>query len=68
MKKINELKERKFTSRDIDHCLYVANMNEPDMHYVKMENIFNWIKEEALKNGLTVKMEGERIMFITGCV
>ena len=30
-----------------------------------IDNSNNWIKEEANKNGLTVEMTDERIMFIT---
>jgi len=64
--KISQLPEHNFTNDDIDNCFYVENMNEPTMKKVRMQSIFDWIKTEANKNGLTVKMTDERIMFITG--
>ena len=67
-KLISELPERNFTSEDIDNCFYVQDMNQPTMNYVRMGKVFEWIKKEAEKNGLTVKMTDERIMFISGNV
>ena len=66
MKKIRELPIQEFTSNDIDNCFYVEDMNHPTMKAVRMGSIFDWIKEEANKNGLTVKMTDDRIMFISG--
>lgn len=65
-RKISELPERKFTNDDIDNCFYVQDMNQPTMSYVRMGKVFEWIKDEAKKNGLTVKMTDERTMFISG--
>lgn len=66
MPRILELQETEFTDDQIDHCFYVENLNTQNMKRVRMSNIFNWIKETAIKEGLTVKMDGEQIMFIKG--
>ena len=66
MKKISELPECKFENDNIDNCFYVEDMNLPTMSIVRMMDVFDWIKQEAKKNGLTVKMTGEKIMFISG--
>jgi hypothetical protein len=66
MAKISELPIQKFISDDIDNCFYIEDMNQPTMKVVRMQSVFDWIKDEANKNGLTVKMTDERIMFISG--
>ena len=63
---IHELEEAKFNSDNIDHCFYVQNLNTPEMQRIPLQNIFNWIKETALKEGLTVKLIDNNIMFIKG--
>jgi hypothetical protein len=62
--KISELPVKTFTNDSIDHCFYVENMNTPEMRLVPLVKIFDWIKDQANKDGLTVEMEGDRIMFI----
>lgn len=66
MPKINELPIEPFTDDKITNCFYVENMNTPIMKVVEMQNIFDWIKKESVKNGLTVKLNNNSIMFITG--
>ena len=66
MKKISEVKPREFTSDEITDCIYVDCKKGGAKSIVKMSTIFDWIKTEANKNGLTVKMTNERIMFIRG--
>lgn len=67
MAKINKgFKPKEFTDREVEDCIYVDNENGSEKSIVKMSAIFDWIKTEATKNGLTVKMTDERIMFISG--
>jgi hypothetical protein len=62
--KISELPVKTFTNDSIDHCFYVENMNTPEMKLIPLLHIFEWIKEQANKDGLTVEMRDDRIMFI----
>jgi hypothetical protein len=62
--KISELPVKTFTNDSIDHCFYVENMNTPEMKLIPLLQIFEWIKEQANKDGLTVEMRDDRIMFI----
>jgi hypothetical protein len=62
--KISELPVKTFTNDSIDHCFYVENMNTPEMKLIPLVQIFEWIKEQANKDGLTVEMRDDRIMFI----
>ena len=64
MLKISELPVKTFTNDSIDHCFYVENMNTPEMKLIPLVQIFEWIKEQANKDGLTVEMRDDRIMFI----
>jgi hypothetical protein len=36
------------------------------MSRMNLGDVFNWIKEESIKNGLTVVMKDDKIMFIKG--
>ncbi len=66
MAKISKLKPKEFTGDEINDCIYVDYEKGSTKSIVKMSTIFDWIKTEANKNGLTVKMTNERIMFISG--
>lgn len=65
-KKISQLERAKFTSKTIDNCYYVERTNPFELKVVSFIDIFNWIKETAIKEGLTVKMVDSKIMFIKG--
>ena len=62
---IHELPVKKFDGDTIDNCFYVKEPYAP-LHYVKMSEIFNWIKEKAETTGLTVELKDNNLMFITG--
>ena len=65
MVNISDLPESEFTDDKIDNCIYVDFSSNPETKNVRMQVVFNWIKKQAIDGGLTVKMEGEKIMFIT---
>lgn len=63
---MSEMSCKPFDNDIIDNCFYVENPYAP-MHYVKLSEIFNWIKEKAeLDEGLTVELKDNKIMFISG--
>lgn len=64
--KISELPTKDFNSSEINELVFIQNQNTPEMYRVEMAKIFNWIKEQALSNGLTVELTGNNIMFIKG--
>jgi hypothetical protein len=51
---------------EIENCFSVNNLNKPNMSRMNLGDVFNWIKEESIKNGLTVVMKDDKIMFIKG--
>ena len=63
--KISELPEQTFTSDNIDNCIYIQDANQLEARNIRLQTIFDWIKDKATKNGLTVKIQDERIMFIS---
>jgi hypothetical protein len=62
--KISEIPVQEFASNDT--CFYIEVANRPTVKAVGMQNVFDWIRDEAIKNGLTVKMVDDGIMFISG--
>ena len=62
--KIGELIPQEFNKNEIDNCLHVEYHNNQAVSIVKMSSVFDWIKERSIESGLTVKMEGDKIMFI----
>lgn len=58
---------KKLSDLNLDECKssfpYII---ETSHNRMSMKTIFDWIKETAINEGLTVKMEGENIMFIHG--
>lgn len=40
--------------------------NEGDKRYFQLSDLFNWIKDEAQNEGLTVEIKGDKMMFIKG--
>ncbi len=62
-KRIHELPNKKFDGDTIDNCFYVKDPYAP-VHYIKMNEVFDWIKEKAIESGLKVEMQGDEIMFI----
>ena len=65
MSKISDLIRADFKGEMVDNCFFVADMNKPEMRNVPLKGIFEWIKEESNKNGLTVKLLDDNIIFIT---
>lgn len=63
-RKITDLRQINFTSEIIDNCFYVDKINTKDMAYVPMSKVFEWIKDQAIENGLTVELKCEQIIFI----
>jgi len=53
MPKLTELPIKEFSSDMIDNCFYV-DMKAHEMYKVKLSEVFNWIKDEAIKNGLSI--------------
>lgn len=64
-RKITDLPKVKFTSDIINNCFVVNDPYFP-VNRVAMSDIFNWIKETAIKDGLTVELKDNNIMFIKG--
>lgn len=64
-KKITELEQRDFNGEDIDHLWYVDTPYKVT-YAVPMSKVFDWIKEKAEAEGLTVELKGEQIIFIAG--
>ena len=68
----NELVSALDKNDEISNCFYVKFQEESTidgrlipLYRVRMEQVFEWIKEKAEKSGLTVKMDGDKIMFIS---
>lgn len=61
MKTITELKE-KVDSEGVEFI----SINPPTQTPLALASIFEWIKQEALTQGLTVELKSERIIFIKG--
>ena len=65
-RKISELPQKQFSGEIIDNCFYVENPYDP-VHFVKMSEVFNWIKEKSMcDDGLIVEFTGDNIIFIKG--
>lgn len=65
-KRISDLPEKEFNGEDINNFIYIQNTSVYNPQIVRLPKVFEWIKKEAIKNGLKVEMSGERIMFIKG--
>jgi hypothetical protein len=63
--KITDLERRDFNREDIDHLWYVDNPYKVS-YSVPLKKVFDWIKEKAETEGLTIELKGEQIIFITG--
>ncbi len=64
--RISELKEQVFTGGDIDNCLIVEGSNSLDtLRNVPLRQVFEWVKEQAEKDGLKVELTEDKIYFIT---
>ena len=68
---IEELPIRDFDKDEISNCFYVEFAKHTGrnglllpLQRFKMSDVFEWIKQKAKDNGLTVKIDGEKIMFI----
>lgn len=64
--KISELPKKVFTGEFINNCFFVDEINTTNMSSVPLRSIFDFIKSEALKDGLTVELKSDRIIFIKG--
>jgi hypothetical protein len=65
VRRIWGLPVKKFDGDMIDNCFYIKDLYAPE-YYVKMSEIFDWIKEKAEATGLTVELKDNNIMFISG--
>lgn len=45
---------------------YIVAERENRSVTINLQEVFDWIKEESIKNGLTVELKNNQIMFITG--
>ena len=60
--KIEQLPVRKFTGEEIGNCFFVQSPYDP-VYRVKMEDIFEWIKDKAFKEGLTIDLKDNKLIF-----
>ena len=64
--KISELPIKEFDGGIIDDNMFYVDDPYAPINVIKAESIFKWIKDKAEKEGLTIKIDGEQIMFISG--
>lgn len=62
-RRIEELVEHKFDGQDIDNIFFVDSIPAP-LHRISLGDIFDWIRETAIKEGLTVELQDNKIVFI----
>lgn len=58
--KISELEEVSLTS-DNDNCIYVQDIKTST---VPMSEVFDWIKQQSIENGLTIELMSNKIIFV----
>lgn len=59
--KLSELPIAKFNGEHIDNVFFV---NYQHLYRVDFKDVFEWIKKEAVKNGLTIELKEDKIVFI----
>lgn len=62
-RKISELTAHKFTGQDIDN-IYFVDDKPTQLARCSLKDIFNWIRETATKEGLTIELKDNKIIFI----
>ena len=62
--KISELPHHNLSGQDINNCFYVDPDPYQPLNRISLGDIFNWIRETATKEGLTVEWKDNKIVFI----
>lgn len=60
----------KFDGNQIDNCFYIQRRNDPNSvtSIVSMNSVFEWIKQKAVEEGLTIELQENIIIFTPGNV
>lgn len=59
---MKDLPKQKFTEDEISNAVCIGDTSE--MKAISLREIFEWIKNQSIKNGLTVELKSDRIIFI----